>query len=62
MPGNIKKLQDYVWSMICTVGENMTGVDKEALEDDDQDSSSDDSQCDFHAKLVDIKTDLDHKN
>lgn len=48
--------------MICTVGENMTGVDKEALEDGDQESSSDDSQGDFHAKLVDVKKELDQKN
>lgn len=40
----------------------MTGLDKEALEDGDLESSSDDSQGDFHAKLVDIKTDLDQKN
>lgn len=48
--------------MISKVGENMTGVDKENLEDYDQESSSDESQDDFHSKLLDIKSNLDQKN
>ena len=66
MPGNIKKLLDYSWQMISKVGqklgENMTGADKEILDDYDQESSSDDSQADFHAKMLDIHKDLDQKN
>ena len=40
----------------------MTGADKEILDDYDQESSSDDSQADFHAKMLDIHKDLDQKN
>ena len=40
----------------------MTGADKEIIDDYDQESSSDDSQADFHAKMLDIHKDLDQKN
>ena len=62
MPGNLKKLQDYAWKMICVLGENMTGVDQEQLKDYDQESSSDESQDGFQKALLDVKAKLDHEN